>query len=94
MSIMERRWTPRRPVLDDPRYGALIETLKKARKEAGLSQAQLAERLGITQSDVSRMENTGRIVDALEVTDWVRAVTGNDRDKFLEKMGELYDHTR
>lgn len=34
--------------------------LLKARKEAGLTQAELSEKSGISQADISRMENGSR----------------------------------
>ena len=38
---------------------AVIEALIKARMEAGLTQAQLAERIGTTQSAIARLEGGG-----------------------------------
>lgn len=43
---------------------ALIRTLIEARSRAGLSQAELAERMGTTQSAVARMES-GRQLPSL-----------------------------
>ena len=51
--------------------------LLKARKKAGLTQAELSERSGISQADISRIENGSwnpsiallqRIADALNAT--------------------------
>lgn len=36
---------------------AIIQAMIDARKTAGLTQKQLAERTGITQADISRLEN-------------------------------------
>ena len=36
---------------------AIIQEIIEARKELGLTQKQLAERSGITQADISRLEN-------------------------------------
>ena len=36
---------------------AIIQELIDARKESGLTQKQLADRTGITQADISRLEN-------------------------------------
>lgn len=41
----------------------VIERLKKARKEAGLDQKDVAGRLGRTQSYVSKMESGQRRID-------------------------------
>ena len=35
-------------------------SLIRARKEAGLTQAELSERTGISQADISRLENGAR----------------------------------
>lgn len=52
-------------------------TILKARKEAGLTQAELSEKSGISQADISRIENGSRnpsiallqrIADALNAT--------------------------
>jgi transcriptional regulator with XRE-family HTH domain len=53
---------------------ALIETLKKARLTANLSQPQLAERLGRPQSYVAKMEK-GRItkIGVHELSEWADA---------------------
>lgn len=36
---------------------AIIQALIDARKESGLTQKQLADKTGITQADISRLEN-------------------------------------
>ncbi|MFR5399698.1 MAG: helix-turn-helix domain-containing protein [Lachnospira sp.] len=38
----------------------LGENIRKARKAAGVSQSELAERLQVHQKDISRLETTGR----------------------------------
>jgi transcriptional regulator with XRE-family HTH domain len=48
-------------------YALFIEHLKKTRKKAGLTQEQLAERLGETQSFVSKCERGERRLDVVEV---------------------------
>lgn len=51
-SALWRTWIARRR----HREGALTSTLAEARSRAGLTQTQVAERLGISQSDVSKLE--------------------------------------
>jgi transcriptional regulator with XRE-family HTH domain len=65
------------PELGNPEVGA---RLAKLRKEAGISQAQLAELLGTTQSHVSRFEKGQRRMydDLLAETAKVLGVTPND----------------
>lgn len=55
------------------RYVKLRGHLKALRKAAGLTQAQLAERLGEEQAYISRIELGDRYVDVLFYLDWVRA---------------------
>lgn len=45
----------------------LLELLKAIRSEAGLKQAELAQRLGVPQSFVSKYETGERRLDLLEV---------------------------
>ena len=56
-----------------PRYLALQSELARLRKQAGLSQVQLAERLGVGQSFVSKIERGEAYVDVLFFSDWCRA---------------------
>lgn len=48
-------------------YSLFLEHLKNARKKAGLTQEQLAELLGETQSFVSKCERGERRLDIVEV---------------------------
>lgn len=52
----------------------LVEQLKKARREAGLDQKQVAELLGKSQSYVSKVESGQRRVDIVQ----------------LKKLAEIY----
>ncbi|VXB41793.1 helix-turn-helix domain-containing protein [Brevundimonas sp. G8] len=56
------------------RYDQLRETLVKARREAGLTQAELATRLGKPQSYVSKIERGERRIDIVELIDISRAL--------------------
>lgn len=49
------------------RYTHFLERLKQARLDAGLSQEEVAQRLGISQSIVSRSESGDRRVDVIEL---------------------------
>lgn len=55
--------------LRSTRQVRLIDLLVEQRKRAGLSQAELAERLGRYQSVVSSLESGGRRVDVIELLD-------------------------
>lgn len=60
--------------LHDDRHKALVAKLVEARLEVGLTQAQLAERLGRSQRFVSYCETGERRVDAIEFLDFCRAL--------------------
>lgn len=47
-------------------YRTLLARITQARKEAGISQAGLAERLGRPQSFVSKLESGERRIDVIE----------------------------
>jgi transcriptional regulator with XRE-family HTH domain len=56
------------------RYALLLELLAAARRNAGVTQEQLAERLSITQSSVSKVERGERRMDIVELFDWCHAL--------------------
>ena len=45
----------------------VIQLLKKMREDAGVTQIQLAESLGVTQSYVSKIERGERVVDVVQL---------------------------
>lgn len=56
------------------RYGLLVQLLVEARRSAGLTQNQLAERMGKLQSYVSKVERRERRLDPIELYDWAKAL--------------------
>lgn len=50
----------------------LVEMLRNARENAGLTQRELAERLGKHQSYVSKVERAERLLDPVELRWWCR----------------------
>jgi len=48
-------------------YATFLECLRQARKAAGLTQEQLAEKIGTTQSVVSKFERGERRIDIVEL---------------------------
>jgi transcriptional regulator with XRE-family HTH domain len=56
-----------------PRYQALRAAMVAARKEAGLTQVQMAEKLAVGQSYVSKIERGESYVDVMTYVDWVVA---------------------
>lgn len=59
----------------DARYRRLIDALANARREAGLSQGELATRLGKRQQFVSKYESGERRLDVVEFVDIARALS-------------------
>jgi len=59
--------------LQTKRYRAFLGRLRQAREEAGLTQAQVAGRLGRPQTWVSKCELGERRVDFVELEDWAGA---------------------
>ena len=56
-----------------PRYQAMRSALVEARKVAGLTQAEMAQRLGVGQSYVSKIERGESYVDVFTFVDWCAA---------------------
>jgi transcriptional regulator with XRE-family HTH domain len=48
-------------------YRLLVEKLKRARKDAGLKQVEVAQQLGKPQSYISKIEKGERRVDVVEL---------------------------
>jgi len=71
---------------------ALPRLLREIRKEAGLSQVAIAERIGRPQSFVSKYESGGRRLDIVEVFE-ICAACGVTLSRFgarLERAAERY----
>ena len=56
-------------------YQRVINALKKARKENGITQAQLAEALGKPQSFIAKVESGERRLDVVEFVHLARLVS-------------------
>lgn len=55
-------------------YRALIEGLVTARKKKGITQQELAKKLGKPQSYVSKFENGERRLDVIEFVEIIKAI--------------------
>jgi transcriptional regulator with XRE-family HTH domain len=55
------------------RYRAFLKLLKKARQDAGLTQIQLAQKIGETQTLVSKCERGERRIDVVELHTFCKA---------------------
>jgi transcriptional regulator with XRE-family HTH domain len=67
-----------------PRYQKFLACLRTARKESGLTQAQVARRLRKPQSFVSKSESGERRLDPLELADFAR-IYGRPFEFFVGK---------
>jgi len=78
------------------RHQRLIEILIDARKHAGIRQAELARRVGKTQTFVARFEAGQRRIDAIELLALCEII-GIDPVKVIRKVikveGELWNHS-
>jgi DNA-binding XRE family transcriptional regulator len=61
----------------------IVERLKKARIEAGLDQVEVAEKLGRTQSYVSKIESGQRRFDVLQLKEFAKLYK-KDIDFFIK----------
>lgn len=55
-------------------HQSLLELLREAREGSGITQIELAERLGETQSFISKCERGERRLDLIELREWCRAL--------------------
>lgn len=67
------------------RYRALKALLKAVRREKRLTQAQLAARLGVPQSTVSKVELGERRLDIIELWTWCE-VLGVGLSRFVGRL--------
>ena len=58
---------PRSRPLHDSEYAVAVEVLRDLRAEQGVTQEDLAERLGVDQSVISKIERRQRRVDIAEL---------------------------
>lgn len=58
----------------DPAYRAIVDGLIAARKSRGLTQWDVAERMGTEQSQISKFERGERRLDILDYLRYCRAI--------------------
>lgn len=73
-----------------PRPGSLPARLRELRTTAGITGGELAEKIGMIQPKVSKIENGRQLPTAEEVTAWVRAC---GRDAELDELLELREES-
>lgn len=70
-------------------YNSVVEYLIQLRKDAGVSQVELARRLGRTQQFVSYIETRERRLDVVEFYAYVRALGGDPKAAIVKLFDEL-----
>ena len=66
-------------------YATLQTLLRQARSAAGLTQAELAQRLEWSQADISKVESGVRRLDVIELRTWLAAL-GQAMPAFVERL--------
>lgn len=75
------------------RYGAFRQVLKAERKAKDITQETLAERLGMTQTEISKIERGERRLDVVEFIALVRALR-SDPAEVIAKVEASYPKRR
>lgn len=76
-------------VLYSPEHTRLVQLLREVRREAGLTQLEVAGRLGRPMDYVSRMEGGQQRIDVIEWLRLLRAI-GADPITFLQRLGPAF----
>lgn len=71
--------------LHSAKYELFLEELAALRARAGITQAELAERMGVGQDLISRCESGRRRVDVFELGLWTHAC-GSTLQSFVKKL--------
>ncbi len=79
--------SPGRRTLLAREYKVFLTRLRMSRRAAGLTQQELARRLGATQSFVSKVERGERRLDVVELRSWCDAL-GVPLPKFVARLEE------
>ncbi|MFO0979097.1 MAG: helix-turn-helix transcriptional regulator [Planctomycetaceae bacterium] len=85
---MKRKKQPEKSIYTDE-YALVLKLLIAARKESGVTQVELAERLGQTQSFVSKIERGDRRLDIVQLRT-ILLEFGVSLPQFVEQLeGEI-----
>ncbi|GAB7535749.1 helix-turn-helix domain-containing protein [Burkholderia sp. 3C] len=71
--------------IHDPRYQRIASLLAELRKQRGLLQQDVADRLGRPQAFVSKVESGARRIDMVELLDFLRALDA-DPHGFIDAL--------
>ena len=75
------------------RYAVLLKVLRQARVRAGLTQAELARKIGETQTFVSKCERGERRIDVIELRTFCRAF-GMSLNQFVSALEKTIKRAR
>jgi transcriptional regulator with XRE-family HTH domain len=75
-------------ILNTPRHRALVALLVKKRMSAGMTQADLAERIGEYQSFIARLESGQRRIDVVEFLEFAE-VLGFDPSRAISALKKI-----
>lgn len=76
--------------IHSPEYSDLIQWLTRERNRLGLSQAEVAESLCMSQSDISKIENQERRIDVLEFKRLLLIYRINDNPKLKHYIQDFF----
>lgn len=68
-------------------YNVFLDLLRRTRQQNGLTQLDVANALGVTQSIVSKCERGERRMDVVEVRSWCNAL-GVSIQEFIDSFDE------
>jgi transcriptional regulator with XRE-family HTH domain len=71
-----------------PPQDVLAHLLKRSRRQSGLTQVELADRLGIGQSSVSKVERGLQRLDLVELRAWLAAIGGPSLAQFAQAFDD------
>lgn len=69
-------------------YGTFLSLLRRTREEGGVTQVELARKLRMTQSTVSKCERGERRLDIIELRRWCRVI-GCSLPEFVAELEGL-----
>lgn len=80
-----RPTSPRVPTIHSPEYRIILDLLRQARKEAGLSQSEVAGKLGYSRTVVTKWERGELRIDLLQLRQFCEAI-GLPLTTFVERV--------
>lgn len=84
----------RTTTIHDSRYQSVIKRVTELRKLAGLSQKEIAQAIGVSQSDISKVERCERRLDVIELYDVLWVVAHQEQSLFDEYLKEVHEAFR